>query len=176
MNKHWYSFGNPFKVKLRKHYCCNCGLELIIKNHHKIVSQNTEDAKYYDFNTGGDGGIMVGPCEFIHKIFFCKKCCNSIEFVTQLSFEDIDIILKQVENHFKRKGRLISISKKFQAANGEILNDIYNLSDNISLCLIIKENLKEDIIYNLPIKKKNTWERPYYFKISKYKIIKHIRQ
>ncbi len=175
MNKHWYSFGNPFKVKFRKHYCYKCGSELVVKKHHKIVHQKTEEAKYYDFDAGGDEGVMVGPCEFIHKIFFCPKCCNNIEFITQLSLEDVDIILKQTENYFRKKDRFINISKRFQAEDGKIINEIYNFSDSISLSLIIKENSKEDIIYNVPIKRKNSWERPYYFDILKNKLIDHIQ-
>lgn len=175
MNKHWYNCGNPFKVKFRKHYCYKCGSELTIKKHYKIVYQKTEEAKYYDFDAGVDGGIMVGPCEFIHKIFFCPKCCNNIEFITQLSLEDVDIILRKTENHFRKKDRLINITKKFQTDDGTIINEIYNLSDNISLSLIIKENSKEDLIYNVPIKRKNSFERPYYFTILKNKLINHIQ-
>ena len=28
MNTHYYNFGNPFKVKFRKHYCYICGSKL----------------------------------------------------------------------------------------------------------------------------------------------------
>ena len=29
MNKQYYSFGNPFKVKFREHFCYKCGTKLI---------------------------------------------------------------------------------------------------------------------------------------------------
>lgn len=93
MNKQYYSFGNPFKVKFREHYCYRCGSKLSIVKHHKVVSQKSDEAKYYDFSIGVDGGVMVGSCEFIHKVFYCPKCSQNIEFVTQINQEDIDILI-----------------------------------------------------------------------------------
>ena len=69
MNKQYYSFGNPFKVKFREHYCYRCGSKLSIVEHHKVVSQKSDEANYYDFSVGADGGIMVGSCEFIHIVY-----------------------------------------------------------------------------------------------------------
>ncbi len=40
MNKKYYSFGNPVKVRFRNHYCFNCGTELSIIKHNKVVTQN----------------------------------------------------------------------------------------------------------------------------------------
>ena len=94
MNKHWYNYGNTFKVKFRNHYCYKCGEKLTIVKHRKVVDQKSDEAKYYDFDAGGDGAIMVGPCEFIHKVFFCPKCSQNIEFITQINQEDIEIIIK----------------------------------------------------------------------------------
>ena len=72
MNKQWYSFGSPFKEKFRKHYCYKCGFPLVVIKHEKMVWQNTEEAKFYSFNA--PSGHMVGPCEFIHDIFYCQRC------------------------------------------------------------------------------------------------------
>lgn len=99
MNKHYYSFGNPFKVKFRKHYCYNCGTNLSIIKHNKIVSPKSEEAKYYDFSNGVDG-VMVGSCEFIHKVFYCSTCLKQIEFVTQLSFEDLNNFIRKLKRKF----------------------------------------------------------------------------
>ena len=85
MNKQYYSFGNPFKVKFREHFCYKCGTKLFIIKHSKVVNRKSEDAKYYDFSIGVDGGVMVGTCEFIHKVFYCSKCSEEIEFVTQIN-------------------------------------------------------------------------------------------
>lgn len=49
MNKQYYSFGNPFKVKFREHFCYKCGTKLFIIKHSKVVNRKSEDAKYYDF-------------------------------------------------------------------------------------------------------------------------------
>lgn len=44
---------------------------------------------------------MVGPCEFIHKVFYCSKCSQNIEFITQINQEDIEIIIQKVISYFK---------------------------------------------------------------------------
>ena len=98
-------------MKHRKHYCYKCGSELFIMEDRKVVSQKSEEAKYYDFSVGVDWGIMLGPCEFIHNIFCCPECLESIEFVTQLSLEDIDIIINKVKKYFAKRGRKIDINK-----------------------------------------------------------------
>ena len=74
MNKKYYSFGNPFKIKFRQHYCFKCGKELSRAKHCRVVFQDSENAKYYNFNIGADGGEMLGSCEFIHEVFRCSKC------------------------------------------------------------------------------------------------------
>lgn len=121
MNKHYYSFGNPFKIKFRKHYCYKCKTELSIIKHNKLVSQKSDDAKYYDFSIGVDGGVMVGPCEFIHKVFYCSNCVESIEFITQLSFEDIDIFIKKLKQKFSNKGLNIDIKKTYETKKMNML-------------------------------------------------------
>lgn len=111
MNKQYYSFGNPFKVKFREHFCYKCGTKLFIIKHSKVVNRKSEDAKYYDFSIGVDGGVMVGSCEFIHKVFYCSKCSEEIEFVTQINQEDIDILIGKVQKIFNNKDRKITIKK-----------------------------------------------------------------
>ena len=171
MNKHWYNYGNIFKVKFRNHYCYRCGEKLMIVKHRKVVDQKSEEAKYYDFDAGGDGAIMVGPCEFIHKVFFCPKCSQNIEFITQINQEDIEIIIQKVISYFKKRNRKIFISKSYETKLGELLGKNFSLSDDIILCLHISENNKESKIYKIPIVRRKFWERPYYFDISKKKLI-----
>ncbi|MBQ2875383.1 MAG: hypothetical protein IJE25_00060 [Clostridia bacterium] len=174
MNKIYYTYGNPFKVKFREHYCYICGEKLMIVKHRKIVDQKSEEAKYYDFNAG-DGAIMGGSCEFIHKVFFCPQCSQNIEFITQINKEDIDIIIKRVQKHFQKKGRNITISKCFENHNEEIVEKCaIELIKN--LCLVIEENGKSTLVYKIPLTRKGYWERPYYFKISKRKLIKYLGQ
>ena len=133
MNKYWYNYGNTFKVKFREHFCYKCGEKLMIVKHRKVVDQKTEEAKYY-------GAIMIGSCEFIHKVFFCPKCSQNIEFITQINQEDIEIIIKKVISYFKKRNREIFISKSYETKLGRFIEN--NLNDDIILCLHISEKTK----------------------------------
>ena len=176
MNKQYYSFGNPLKIKLREHYCYKCGTKLTIIKHHKVVSQKSEEAKYYDFSVGMDGGIMIGACEFIHKVFYCYKCSQNIECVTQINQEDIDILIDKVKKHFHNKGRKIVIIKQYEDTNGIVLDRISKIEQIKKILFTIEESEKEPLIYEIPICRKTQWERPYYFKIRKKQIIDFINR
>jgi len=176
MNKQHYSFGNPLKVKFRDHYCYKCGTKLSIVEHHKVVSQKSEEAKYYDFSIGVDGGVMVGSCEFIHNVFYCTKCSENIEFVTQINQEDIDIIINKVERFFNNKGKKIVISKQYEVEDGFIDKKNFKIDLVKNLCLIIEEDDKAALYYKIPISRKNIRERPYYFKLTKRQLISFIRR
>lgn len=173
MNKHYYSFGNPFKIKFRKHYCYKCKTKLSVTKHYKIVSQKSDDAKYYDFSIG-TGGVMIGPCEFIHKVFYCPNCDECVEFVTQLNFEDIDILIKKLKHEFLKKGFNIDIKKKYETKENEYIDRIDSLDNIQNLCLLVYKNDKDVVISKFPLMRKNNWERPYYFKVNKKEIIKSI--
>lgn len=175
MNKKYYNFGNPFKLKFREHYCYKCDANLLIHMHHKIVSQKSDEAKYYDFSIPCDGGNMVGSCEFIHKVFYCPKCLQDIEFVTQINQEDIDIILKKVKIFFNKHGRKINIMKCFENIEDEIV-EICDVEFSKNLCILIDENNKDTLVYKISISRKECWERPYYFKINKKSLIKFIQK
>ena len=142
MNKYWYNYGNTFKVKFREHFCYKCGEKLMIVKHRKVVDQKTEEAKYYDFDAGGDGAIMIGSWEFIHKVFFSPKCSQNIEFITQINQEDIEIIIKKVISYFKKRNREIFISKSYETKLGRFIENNFNLNDDIILCLHISEKTK----------------------------------
>ncbi len=176
MNKYWYFSGNAFKVKFRNHNCYKCGEKLIITKHRKVVNQKSEEAKYYDFDAGGDGGIMVGSCEFIHKVFYCPTCLEQIEFVTQLSFEDIDIFIKKLKQKFSRKGINLGIKKSYELKTGKHLDKVEQIEDIHYLYLTGYEDSKKLFIYKIPMLRKNSWERPYYFKITAKKLIKSIEK
>ena len=174
MNKQYYSFGNPVKIKYREHYCYKCGTKLSIVKHHKVVSQKSDEAKYYDFSVGVDGGVMVGPCEFIHEVFYCQKCSQNIEFVTQINQEDIDILMRKIEKFFINQGRQINIKKKFENFENEI-EEMCNIESVRNLCLLIEENDKDTLVYKTPRIRKKHWERPYFFKIQKKDLIRFIK-
>ncbi|MBE6635884.1 MAG: hypothetical protein E7617_06790 [Ruminococcaceae bacterium] len=173
MNKCWYCYGDGFKVKFRNHYCYKCGEKLIIVKHQKIVDRKSEEAKYYEFDTVGDG-VTFGPCKFIHKVFFCPQCSQNIEFITQINQEDIEIIIQKVRNHFKKRNREIFISKSYKTKSGELIENDFSLSDNVILCLHISEKNKELKTNEIPISREKYWERPYYFDISKKSLIRFI--
>lgn len=174
MNKKYYCFGNPFKIKFREHYCYKCGTKLSIATNHKVVSQKSEEAKYYDFTLSGDGGVMVGPCEFVHKVFRCRQCSQNIEFVTQINQEDIDILIKSVQKYFINKGREISIKKRFESIDN-IMEETCSMECVRNLCLLIEETGKDTLIYKVPVARKKNWERPYYFKVNKKDLIRFIQ-
>lgn len=175
MNKQYYSFGNPFKIKFREHFCYKCGTKLSIIKHSKVVHSNSAEAKYYDFSVGVDGGNMIGPCEFIHKVFYCSKCSNNIEFVTQINQEDIDILIKSIQTYFINKGREIKIKKCFENENNEF-DENCNIEMIRNLCLLIEENDKDTLVYKVPISRKKSWERPYYFKVNKKSLIRFVQK
>lgn len=145
----------------------------MVVKHQKVVDQKSEEAKYYSFDACGE--LMVGPCEFIHKVFFCPKCSQNIEFITQINQEDIEIIIKKVISYFKKRNREISISKSYETKLGKLIENDLSLNDDIILCLHISENNKESKTYEIPITRRGFWERPYYFNLSKKKLINFIK-
>lgn len=174
MNKRYYSFGNPFKIKFRKHYCYKCQSELTVIVNSKIVKKNSEEAKYFDFNIGFDGGQMIGDCQFIHKVFYCRKCNIEIEFVTQLSFEDVDVVINQVKEYFNHKGISVMIDKQYESKNGVLKNYFDDIDDIKYLILLITKD-KNIVNFRIPLQKKGVWERPAYFKLKKEKLINFIK-
>ena len=174
MNIKYYSFGNPLKVKFREHYCYKCGAKLSIVQHRKVVDQKSDEAKYYDFSVGSFGGVMGGPCEFVHNVFYCSKCAKSIEFVTQINQEDIDILLKKIQKIFSKKGRKINIKKNFEnTKNGVVENCDIESAKNLNI--LIEENGEHSVIFRSPKTRKKHWERPYYFNINKRDLINSIK-
>ena len=97
---------------------------------------------------------MVGPCEFIHKVFFCPKCSKNIVFITQINQEYIEIIIKKVKNFFKRRNREIFISRSYETKIGEFIENNISLNDDIILCLQISEKNKDSKTYKIPISRK----------------------
>lgn len=125
----------------------------------------SEEAKYYDFGVEVDSGVMLGPCEFIHRAFYCQKCSQNIVLVTQINQENIYILIESVQKHFNNKGKNVSIKKCFENINNEVVDD-YSISSINNLYLIIEENDMNTLIYKIPISRKKNWGRNYYFKIK----------
>ena len=172
MNKRYYEFGNPFKVKFRTHTCYRCGTTLSIIKNSKIINKKSEEAKYYDFTAGIDGGVMVGSCEFTHRVFYCPKCLEEIEFVTQLSFEDIDDYIRKLKRKYLKKGLNLEIKKSYGTKDDMHLDKLKCLDEIRYLYLNGYSDGVKIFTYQIPMMRKNSWERPYFFKLSAKKQIK----
>ena len=173
INVKTYFAGNQFKINFRKHYCYKCGSKLSIIKLQKVVSQKSKEAKYYDFSF--DDGTMIGPCKFIHKAFNCRNCSQIIECVTQLNQEDIDIIIKKVQDYFDDIGTKITIKKYFENKNKELVDVNFDFESVANLCLVIEQK-NNTLFYRVPLSRKEKWERPYYFKVKKRELIKYIKK
>lgn len=150
---HYYQFGNPLKVKFRKHNCFFCNNPLKINKHKKVVNSKSEEAKYYDFTIGETS--FTGNCQFIHKIFYCSKCNKEIEFLTQISFENhkknikkLLLKLNNVLDHFEIVHEWIDI-------NGNSCDNITDF-ENISYyrVSVISKNNKIILLENKTERKK----------------------
>ncbi len=172
MNKKYYNFGNPFKVKFREHYCYMCKSCLCIIKHSKIISKKSAEAKYYDFSAGDVE--MMGDCEFIHKVFYCSNCECEIEFVTQISFEDVDIILNKIKNKLEANGKNYYIIKSYTNDKDEEIGNPNNVNHLKNMIINIYSENKKIGQYNIPILEKGSWERPYYFRLKKRELLKYI--
>jgi len=162
-SKIWYSSGNIFKVKFRKHYCFKCGEELNTKKHSKVVHSKSDEAKYYDF-TYGETSVR-GNCEFIHKIFYCSNCSYDIEYLTQIGMEDyvqwekkaFDLINRKVVKCFDRQISLKKIWLDDENEEHIVRPDLEKIS-----CYIVRiSDLNVDIVCAKRYQSKY-WERPYF--------------
>lgn len=165
MNRKYYQFGNPFKVRFGEHRCLRCGQKLTTLTDRRIVDPHSEEAKYLDFSAGSDGGEMVGACEFIHKVFFCPRCAERTEFVTQLSLEKLMRALRRIEKRLHRQGQTVHLQLLFRDREG----------GETSYCPL-GEAGGVDVVFTfggqssrcaVPVMRKNCWERPYYVKVDR---------
>ena len=85
-------------------------------------------------------------------------------------------MIKKVISYFKKRNREIFISKSYETKLGRFIENNFNFNDDVILCLHISEKNKESKIYKIPILRRKFWERPYYFDISKKKLINFIEK
>ena len=171
MNKVWYdNYGNPFKIYFRKHYCYKCGEVLGVLKHRRIVNPNSPEGK--NFYIGMPG---IGDFEIIHKAFYCQKCREWVEFETQVSLEDVDIVIKKTESYFRGRKKNIRITKYYELKNGTNVAQCLKLDLVKSICLLIAcgDNC---VTYKVPIMRREAEDRNYYCKIKKRKLIKFIKK
>ena len=169
-----YTNANILKVKYRgEHFCYRCNSILSITKHEKIVSQKSEEAKYYDFSYYSKfrRGHMFGPCKFIHDVFYCPKCFKYIEFITQLNFEDLNILMHKIKKYFSKKGRNILIKKCYETKEGKLIDRIDQLENIQNGCLVFFEDNRMILDYRFPLLREKFYERPYYFEFSKKQIM-----
>jgi hypothetical protein len=82
-------------------------------------------------------------------------------------------LIKKIQRHYDKKGQNIEINKYFEMRNGQLKNYIDKIENITNLCIFIKID-EAAVTYKVPISRKNVYERPYYFKLSKKEIIKFI--
>lgn len=169
MDQVYCSYGNPFEIKLKKHYCYRCGGKLSIIKDSRVIYPKSEEAKYYPLG-GMDDSALVGPCEFVFDVYFCPMCLNLIEIDTQLSLEECDRLPERVGKYCFKKGiKVTKIRGYFETCdgrtvekveNGEKIQDIWNFR-------IQAFNDDECILdYKALLVRKSHNTRLYYFDIS----------
>lgn len=84
-------------VHVLKHNCPQCGKQLKVRYESKIVNSNSEEAKNYNFSSGGGDYILSGDVDFRVPYFFCLTCQR------RLSIDDIMHIEKQSKSVCKAK-------------------------------------------------------------------------
>lgn len=120
---------------------------------------------YYDFRISGNGSRMIGPCEFIHKRFCCPTCLEQMEYVTQTSFEDVDLFLAKLKKKFLKRGIPLEIKKQYETKEGTAVDRIEHIENIKKLCLSVRIENRELLTYELPLLRKRVYERPHYFKM-----------
>lgn len=65
-------YKDPFYVRLKKHYCPDCGAVLNVIKVSKIVNSKSEDASNFEFEFGES--FMIGNVKFIWDEFECPIC------------------------------------------------------------------------------------------------------
>lgn len=140
---------------------------LSIAKHEKIVSRKSDEAKYYNFHSMGSSG----PHKFLHNVFYCPKCLEYIEFITQLNYEDINILIYKIKKYSSKKGRNIQVKKSFETKEGKLIDKVDQLENIQNGCLIFWEDNKMILDYRFPLLREKNWERPYYFRFSKKQIM-----
>ena len=80
-------------IRRKNHYCPCCYGLLEVKEKSKIVNSESEEAKNFDFSSGGEGGSMIGNVKFTWDILYCGKC-------------NLEISELEIRNHERRlKGK-----------------------------------------------------------------------
>ena len=63
---------NPFFVYFKKHYCPCCGNRLVRQKVSKVIHNDSEEAKNYDFEVADI--TVKGNMKFTHIEFHCPSC------------------------------------------------------------------------------------------------------
>ncbi len=166
-----YFWGNPFKIKFRKHYCYKCGRRLIIVDHRQDENQPYNATPEYDFITPVTE--LTHFNKFDHDVFYCPGCDEYTEFITQTSMEDIEIIAKKVIKYFKKRGRTINIQRCFETKEGKIVK-VCDLKDAKNMCLLIEEDERDSMLFPIPIIQLKELAKPYEFQLNKKDLIQFI--
>ena len=108
---------------------------------------------------------MVGACEFIHKVFFCPRCAERTEFVTQLSLEKLMRALRRIEKRLHKRGQAVHLQLLFRdREGGETSYCPLGEADGVDVVFTFGGQSSRCAV---PVMRKNCWERPYYVKVDR---------
>ncbi len=112
--------------------------------------------------------ILLFGCEFIHKVFYCKECCKTIEFSTQLSLEKLDSMIGKTTKKYQKKG----IDLKF--IKNVVLSPYNKEFESAKVTVSHKNQIWGEI--NLPIHKNTSMEREEKLRITRWYFEKQINR
>lgn len=144
------AFSNPLKTLFRRHYCYSCDAPV------KLSSRDSTDEFQTEFDV------------IEYAVFYCSRCGACIEDSMLISYEDIALLAKKIEKHFKKKmGKDILITRHLYIPNN-YADIIYNGKYG-SMYLKIQGDLCEDLTYDVKIKNNR-------FVLRKRKLIRFIKK
>lgn len=109
--------GTPITALFGKHHCIECGSKLQLKKYSRVVTKDSDDAKYYNYDGFGDFKV-------VWKKFYCPHCNRNLECATQTSYEKFLKYDELIENELKKHFEPSLISKKWINNNGMELNNL----------------------------------------------------
>jgi len=99
-------------ARMGKHYCPKCKVLLQIKRKERVVNSESEEAKDFDFSSGGlafGPSRAIGNVKFTWDVFYCEKC-------------DLEISIKNMKIYEnKKKGKKEKVRSEARKAIGLIL-------------------------------------------------------
>lgn len=106
-----FQIEHSYSARIGKHYCPYCHSLLQVKQKKQIVNSESEEAKNFDFSSGGEA--LIGNIEFKWDIFYCEHCNKEIPTGDIYQYERVlkkkggyvnfDAFIKDRDSHPKKK-------------------------------------------------------------------------